>query len=156
MVKLDPRAVPLAYVVIPALTAFGGKGKDSWSVKNWIGYYITRAKPWSKEAKRYVAWKQYVQTCFDLGTTFSRGDSVRDENVLLWTQAYFYSRSHADVTNVHKGVEDALVDRRKHSSKGTFVLTSDKSLAGVMGGAKYDKAHPRLVVRLYDISAVGD
>ena len=59
MIQIDKAIGPL---IIPALTAEGGRGKNHWSVTNWIGGYIAnKLEFWDKDAKRYVAWKEHVR-----------------------------------------------------------------------------------------------
>jgi len=72
-----------------------------------------RSKFKSKTAKRYLAWKEYVQECwleaFGKGSNFPSGGCYR-----LNVDCYFRSENHGDPENVRKGIQDALFADDKH------------------------------------------
>jgi Endodeoxyribonuclease RusA len=87
---------------------------------NPIPYYrMTQASKWEDPAaKRYLAWKKYVQQCwlekFHRYPQFGAGRYRLDVTCYFTTTKNGGNCSHGDPENVRKGVQDALFAQDQH------------------------------------------
>ncbi len=88
---------------------------------NPIPYHRTTQKSlWDKQAKRYAAWKKYVQQCaLEAGLDIRK--LQKNQTYSLDVMCWFTDETHGDPENVRKGVQDAL-----------FEIAGDKHVFGAV------------------------
>lgn len=101
---------------------------------------MTRRGSWaSARAKRYIAWKKFVQAeAARQGWQPERFPG--GAGLAIFSQAFFENGVHPDPENVHKGIVDSLF----WSMKG-----GDKQLGGAFGPPQYSKTDPRVEVSIW-------
>ena len=90
---------------------------------NPIPYFrTTQAGQWTKGAKRYHAWKDYVKKAWSkAGVPKEYNDELAKkpipatkEKIRMTIKIYWMNRAHADCDNVFKGIADALFMNDKY------------------------------------------
>ena len=117
----------------------------------WVGFYVSDIFRQSRARKaRWESWRAWVR--FHAQTQIGRRwEPVPSAGWSVTTQAVFPHRRHGDVENVHKGLVDILVGRRRHSPRGTFLFLEDRDLAGDFGAPQYDRARPGVHVTIEEV-----
>ena len=97
---------------------------------NPIPYYRTtqRAKWVNRGARRYAAWKKFVQQ-HALEAGLKIGELKKNGHYRLDVTCFFVGETHADAENIRKGISDAL-----------FEIAGDKHVWGLVVFAHAPKA----------------
>lgn len=115
---------------------FTVSGNQENALANPVPYHrTTQGSTWTKEAKRYNAWKNYVRHCFYKQTdakvqllepiTLSKTKTATMDIAIEWANG-----THGDCDNVFKGIADALFTNDKYIMAGSFKSTYSKSKQG--------------------------
>ena len=97
---------------------------------------MTQGSKWSKQAKRYLSWKEYVRKTFQKVHNISFIDKpFNAPKARLTVHCSFRGENHADLDNIAKGLLDSLFIQDKHvdvttthscgNAKGSCVVTVD-------------------------------
>lgn len=123
-------------MVNKATYIFTISGNQENALANPIPYHrTTQNSLWSKGAKRYSAWKQYVQKCFEnqnnlKATTGKPIKLTKEITATMDIAIEWASDAHADCDNIFKGIADALFDNDKYVTHGSFESCKSKNKHG--------------------------
>ncbi len=125
---------------------------QSFPNKNPLGYTrTTQQSKWNQQSKLYERWKDFIAECFKKQCGELR-IPVRKKSKLD-IMIYYSSARKCDPSNVFKGVEDSLADKKMKF--GGQVIIIDKRLYKDdnwnIGSFNFDfdKKNPRIEVKIY-------
>ena len=117
--------------------------------KNPKGYTrSTQRGYWDKSVIEYEKWKDWVAKCFlDQCGNIRVNDKAK---VKLDVMIYYFNNRKSDPSNVFKGIEDALADKKHRRIKRIEkrLYKNDNYTIGKFDFA-YDKEDPRVEIKIY-------